>query len=57
MREVDEEIGLRDQRIGDLEDMVRAKDGEMQDLVDLINEKDSMIAQMHADIGQLEDDY
>ncbi len=57
MREVDEEIGLRDQRIGELEDMVRAKDGEMQDLVDMINKKDSIIAQMHRDIGQLEDDY
>ncbi len=37
--------------------MVRAKDGEMQDLVDIINEKDRMIAQMHTDLGQLEDDY
>jgi hypothetical protein len=44
MREVDEEIGIRDQRIGELEDMVRAKDGEMQDLVDIINEKDRIIA-------------
>jgi hypothetical protein len=37
--------------------MVRAKDGEMQDLVDIINDKDRMIAQMHTDLGQLEDDY
>ena len=37
--------------------MVRAKDGEMQDLVDIINEKDRIIAKMHTDLGQLEEDY
>jgi len=44
LREVDGEIGLRDQRIGELEDIVRAKDAEMQDLADIIKDKDALIA-------------
>jgi len=57
LREIDGEIGLRDSRIGQLEDMVKGKDAEMQDLVDMIHEKDRLIQQMHADLEGLEDEF
>lgn len=57
LREIDSDLGARDARIGELEDMVKGKDAEMQDLVDMINEKDRIIKQMHADLENLEDEY
>ena len=55
MRQIDEEIALKDQKIRDMEEGIRNKDGEVQDLEDLIMNKDRIIEQLQAEYVTIED--
>ncbi|TNV72326.1 hypothetical protein FGO68_gene11876 [Halteria grandinella] len=55
LRELDDELLMKDQRIAEMEDAVKCKDCELQDLEDLIMHKDRVIGQMQQELLQAED--